>query len=295
MTMLEITNLTKHYKKICALSNMCIEVDEGEIVALIGKNGAGKTTLLNCIAGNIIPDGGSINYKDSSLLQNHSKLNEFGLLIQANFFNYLNAFDNLALLLMASGETNKNKINTRVDEVLELVGLIENKKSYVKSFSFGMKQRLGLAQALVHNPGFLVLDEPFVGLDPLGKEMLKKTIIKLAKEKQVGVLFSSHDLYDVGEICDRIVMIDQGKKVFDDVFKYLKTYTIITDEIIPGSLKEQLERQFGRKIICHASDVQLDDAELLDSVLRILMANMNVTDIQISENSLYDYFKEETA
>lgn len=267
----------------------------GEIVALIGKNGAGKTTLLNCIAGNITPDKGKILYKEENLLCKNSRLNEFGILIQASFFNYLNAYDNLVLLMKASGIQDKNIIKNRVDSTLKLVGLEEKKKSYVKSFSFGQKQRLGLAQTLLHEPQFLILDEPFVGLDPLGKEMLKRVIVEKAKDKKTGVLFSSHDLDDVSDICDRVVMINNGKKVFDDVFLYKKTYTIVCQEMISKQIQSILMKDFQGKIkIINDDKIEFIEMNLLNEVLNILFINqIKITDIQTRENSLYDFFKSE--
>lgn len=296
MTFFEVMNLSKNYKQKCALDHVSFGVNSGEIVALIGKNGAGKTTLLNCIAGNITPTTGGICYKDANLLQDNSLLNEFGILIQASFFNYLNAYDNLALLMKASGIHNKKAIKSKVNETLDLVGLTEKKQSYVKSFSFGMKQRLGLAQTLLHDPQFLILDEPFVGLDPIGKEMLKNVIIKIAKEEKAGVLFSSHDLYDVSEICDRVVMFDEGRKVFDDVFLYMKTYYILCSRPIPEALKSTLISNFAGKIEFTDKGLKFSEVNLLDKIIIYLVSDqVGISDIQVKENSLYDYFKKEVS
>ncbi|WP_082759855.1 ABC transporter ATP-binding protein [Abyssisolibacter fermentans] len=295
MALFEVKNLSKSYKKNKALNNVSFDVKAGEIVALIGKNGAGKTTLLNCIAGNITPDKGKILYKEENLLCKNSRLNEFGILIQASFFNYLNAYDNLVLLMKASGIQDKNIIKNRVDSTLKLVGLEEKKKSYVKSFSFGQKQRLGLAQTLLHEPQFLILDEPFVGLDPLGKEMLKRVIVEKAKDKKTGVLFSSHDLDDVSDICDRVVMINNGKKVFDDVFLYKNTYTIVCQEMISKQIQSILMKDFQGKIkIINGDKIEFVEMNLLNEVLNILFNNqIKIADIQTRENSLYDFFKSE--
>jgi ABC-2 type transport system ATP-binding protein len=296
MTFFEVTDLSKNYKQKCALNHVSFHVNSGEIVALIGKNGAGKTTLLNCIAGNITPTTGRIGYKNTNLLQENSLLNEFGILIQASFFDYLNAYDNLSLLMEASGIRDKNAIKTKVNKTLDLVGLTEKKQAYVRSFSFGMKQRLGLAQTLIHDPQFLILDEPFVGLDPIGKEMLKNVIIQKAKEEKSGVLFSSHDLYDVSEICDRVVMFDEGKKVFDDIFLYMKTYNIVCRKPIPDTLKSTLISNFAGKIEFTDNGLKFEEVNLLDKIISCLVSNqVGISDIQVKENSLYDYFKKEVS
>lgn len=296
MTFFEVTDLSKNYKQKCALNHVSFHVNSGEIVALIGKNGAGKTTLLNCIAGNITPTTGGIRYKDTDILQENSLLNEFGILIQASFFDYLNAYDNLVLLMKASGIRDINSIKAKVNKTLDLVGLTEKKQAYVKSFSFGMKQRLGLAQTLLHDPQFLILDEPFVGLDPIGKEMLKNVIIQKAKKEKAGVLFSSHDLYDVSEICDRVVMFDEGKKVFDDVFHYMKTYNIVCRKPIPDTLKSTLTSSKAEKIEFTDNGIKFVESNLLDEVISYLVSNqVEISDIQVKENSLYDYFKKEVS
>lgn len=295
MALLEVSNLAKAYKTKQALNQVSFSIDKGEIVALIGKNGAGKTTLLNCISYHIKPDGGSVLYKGKDLLSQDSLLNEFGILIQASFFDYLNASDNLKLLMKASGITDKKQIDKIVNETLDLVGLSEKKKKYVKTFSFGMKQRLGLAQTLLHQPKFLILDEPFVGLDPIGKEMLKKVIQKKAKEEQAGILFSSHDLFDVGEICDRIIMIEDGTKIFDDVFQYKKTYSIFCSQEITKELEREL-KEMSERITIIKNEIQLMETVQLKRVLSVLIGRqIEIIDISIKENSLYDYFRTEAA
>ena len=142
-------------------------------------------------------------------------------MIEPTFIPYLNAHDNLDILLKTSGI---NDGGEDIDELLTEVGLKNKTREKTRAYSFGMKQRLGLAQALLNKPQFLILDEPFVGLDPIGKEIFKNIIIQKAREEKVGILFSSHDLEDVEEICDRIVLIDGGEKKFDGVMEYTKTY-----------------------------------------------------------------------
>ncbi|MBU3110230.1 ABC transporter ATP-binding protein [Clostridium lacusfryxellense] len=295
MCFFQIKDLSKSYGKTKALNNVSFNVKAGEIVALIGKNGAGKTTLLNCIAGNIKPDTGKVIYKDDNLLRKNFLLNEFGILIEARFFDYLNAYDNLVLLMKASGFNDKKLIQSRVDSTLTLVGLEKKKRSYVKSFSFGQKQRLGLAQTLLHDPQFLMLDEPFVGLDPLGKDMLKQVIVQKAKDKKAGVLFSSHDLDDVSDICDRVIMFNDGKKVFDDIFSYKKTYTVIFQELIPKQIKLIMINNFKEKIkIINGDTIEFVETNLINEIFNFLFVNkIKISDIQIRENSLYDFFKSE--
>ncbi len=293
MPLLDIKNVSKKYGEKTALHEMAFQVNEGEIVALIGKNGAGKTTLLNSIAGIIFPSGGEIFYKGRDLLKDNGGLSEFGILITGCFLDYLNTFDNLSLLMRASGVNDTSIIKERIDEVLHLVGLENQKKKRVKSFSFGMKQRLGLAQTLLTKTGFLILDEPFVGLDPLGKDMLKRVIIQKAREEKVGVLFSSHDLTDVTEICDRVVMIEGGRKVYDDVFDGDKRYCLTLSSSVDFGIMHRLKALFESVSITGHS-IEFKDVSIFSGVMKFLVENnVLVTDVQVKENSLYDFFAEE--
>ena len=288
-SLLSIKNLSKHYGEKVALQDASLDVKGGEIVALIGKNGAGKTTLLNSLCGIIFPDSGEIWYKGVDLQKDNSGLAEFGILITGSFFDYLNTFDNLALLMKASGETDKREISKRIDDVLRLVGLEGQKKKRVKSFSFGMKQRLGLAQTLLTKTSVLVLDEPFVGLDPLGKDILKKVILEKARTENVGVLFSSHDLNDVTEICDRVVMIESGKKVYDDVFNNDRRHCIVVDPNTDETFLQNMSEQFPA-IIIKGLSIECK-SELLNTVVaHLVLHNISITDMQTKENSLYDFF-----
>lgn len=283
MPLLEIKNLSKFYTKVEALKNMDISINAGEVVALLGKNGAGKTTLLNCIAGNIHPTGGDIMYKGETLLQKESKLSEFGILIEPSFIPYMNAYDNLSILLKAAGV---QSVKNSVEDMLKLVGLEKKKTEKTKAFSFGMRQRLGLAQALLNKPQFLILDEPFVGLDPIGKTIFKNIILQKAREEKVGILFSSHDLEDVEEICDRIVLIENGKKKFDGVMEYDKKYILKCDHAINEKIKQILSdcNIKGKEII-------VDQAKNLNLVFTTLNeVGITVIDLEIKQKSLYDFF-----
>ena len=281
--MLEVKSLCKKYNNKIAIDGVSFSVNAGEIVALIGANGAGKTTIMNSIAGIIHSTSGDIYYKERDLLKNPNLLSEFGILINATFIDYLNVEENLKLLMQAS---NLSRLDTKsIETVLTMVGLENVRKKKVKSFSFGMKQRLGLAQALLSDIKFLMLDEPFVGLDPLGKEIFKNTIVEMAHIEKKGVLFSSHDLKDVEDICDRIVMIKDGKVVFDDVFSKKKRILLTLNEHISGveTLKKMNVKIVNNIII-------IDDVRLLGPIVNEVSKYREIIDIKIQENDLIDLF-----
>lgn len=274
MSLLEIKNLKKKYGEFEALKGLNFSVNAGEIVALLGKNGAGKTTLLNSIAGYIFPTSGDILYKGETLLKSENRLNEFGILIEPTFIPYLNAHDNLDILLKITGIYDGEE---NIGELLAEVGLKNKTREKTRAYSFGMKQRLGLAQALLNKPQFLILDEPFVGLDPIGKEIFKNIIIRKAREEKVGVLFSSHDLEDVEEICDRIVLIDSGEKKFDGVMEYTKTY-VIEYSSSDDAKTDRLETE--------------DRDEYIEAILNLRATGAGITNLDIRKSSLYDLFKD---
>lgn len=293
MELLKVENLQKHYPKKKALDNVSFSVSSGEIVALIGRNGAGKTTLMNSIAGIIHPTGGAVYYKGKNLLTDRRDLREFGILIDATFFDYLTVYDNLRLLMEASGAANKQSMHQIIMKTLRLVGLEGQARQKVKSFSFGMKQRLGLAQTLLVPISFLILDEPFIGLDPSGKELLKNVIIGKARQDKCGILFSSHDLGDVSEICDRVVMISNGRKVYDGAFCEEKQYFVCLD---PNSLKTctGLFQDLDGQITFSDKTISFGSKTLVQPVLQRLIQNgIPICDLQVHENSLYDLFKQE--
>ena len=165
-------------------------------------------------------------------------------MIEPQFLDYISAEENLKLLSKLAGW----KSTTRIKELLEKTELYDSRKKKVKEFSFGMKQRLGLCQCLLTKVGFLILDEPFVGLDPVGKEIFKRTILDMAHEQNIPVLFSSHDLDDVDEICDRVVMISTGKKQpLDQQIEHKQTYTVKIETNVSESIKTDTSHQKGHE------------------------------------------------
>lgn len=234
--LLQVQNVTKQYGEKIALNDFSMDICQGEIVALIGENGAGKTTLLNIICGYCKPSAGQVQYKGKNIVANPLITREFGVLIEPQFLDYISAEENLRLLSQLTNQ----KQDIRIKELLEKTELYSSRKKKVKEFSFGMKQRLGLCQCLLTEVGFLILDEPFVGLDPIGKELFKQTILDMAHKQNVPVLFSSHDLDDVDEICDRVVMISKGNKQLDQPLEHKQTYTVKIECTISDDIKRSL-------------------------------------------------------
>lgn len=282
--MLECTALGKRYGDKQALADVDLQVRPGEIVALLGKNGAGKTTIMNCIAGIITPTSGSITFEGRSLLPESADRARFGILITAVFFDYLNVEDNLRLLMRSSG-TDAATIPRRIGDILELVGLADQRRRKVRSFSFGMKQRLGLAQALAGEGDFLMLDEPLVGLDPPGKELFKSALVRAAKEQQKAVLFSSHDLADVADVCDRIVMIREGRVVYDGAYHRDHRFAIRT--------RAPLNLPAGAPATVHGRTALLEEAGSLNDLIALDCFRDNpIEDIAVNSDALMELFRD---
>ena len=206
MHLLEFKNISKKYGSFEALKNISFSIPENSIFGILGANGSGKSTFMKILPGLIQNWTGQIFYKDKILKLNSKLLkNNFGYLIESpTFYEYLTAKQNLELFSRISFVS-----NDRINTVLKLVNLIERKNDKVSNYSYGMKQRLGIAQALLHDPDIIVLDEPNNGLDPNGINDMTK-LIKELKSQGKTICLSTHNLKDVEEICTDFTIFKNG-------------------------------------------------------------------------------------
>jgi ABC-2 type transport system ATP-binding protein len=213
-SILRINNLMAFYparfgKKKLALDNLGLEVKKGEIFGLLGPNGAGKTTMIKAVIGLLNPQGGEISLfgNKSSAVSDRLKI---GFLPEISTYYWF--FTPAELLKMYGGLCGMGgaELARRIDYVLSLVGLSAEKKQLIRTFSKGMQQRMGFAQALLHNPEFLILDEPFSGLDPVGRVQIREILKELKKENKT-ILLSSHELSEAELICDHICIMKNGR------------------------------------------------------------------------------------
>ena len=207
---LETKDLTKTFGVRKAVDAVNITAYEGEVFGFVGPNGAGKTTTLGMALGLVHPTGGEVYVLGQRVTPNRVQaLRDVGALLGAPaFVPYLSAWDNVQLVARLSPGVDKKRIH----EVIELVGLTESARKKVSKFSTGMKQRVGLAMALVHRPRFIILDEPTNGLDPAGMREIRQLLRTLA-ENGTSVLLSSHLLNEVQQVCDRIAVLHRGRVV----------------------------------------------------------------------------------
>jgi len=288
MEIVSVESLTKKYGKKVALNNVSLKVFKGEIVGLLGPNGAGKTTLIKCLTGLLRPNGGNIKLFGYDLDKNYGVVvKNVGLLLDFEMYNYLTAYENLRLLMIAHGIFNKEKIK----EVLQFLDLWEVKDKSITTFSFGMKQRLRLAQALLSDPQLLILDEPTIGLDPVGIKDLKDKLVHLSKNKGVTVFFSSHQLPDVEEICDRVILLKEGVILFDgkmDDIKGEKECRITVSKIPDTKI---IENAILKPMSILQNNVLIVKEEDLNSVLKILSQHgIDIVNIDVKKGNLLDLF-----
>lgn len=205
---LQITNLTKKFGPITAVKDLSFTIEKGNVYGILGPNGSGKSTTLGIVLNVVNKTSGDFQWFDGQ--QNtHEALKKVGAIIERpNFYPYMTAAQNLELVCKI-----KNVPSNKIDEKLELVGLLDRKNSKFRTFSLGMKQRLAIASALLNDPEILILDEPTNGLDPQGIHQIRSIITKIASEGTT-ILLASHLLDEVEKICSHVVIIRKGEKLY---------------------------------------------------------------------------------
>ncbi|MDR3644297.1 MAG: ABC transporter ATP-binding protein [Clostridia bacterium] len=292
---LKTNNLTKKYRGTCALHDVSVTMESGRIYGLIGQNGAGKTTLMRIAAGLSFSTGGSIElfgHKGERALQTERK--RLGCMIEyPGLIPGMTARDNLTLHRIMRGIPNKEI----EDQLLELVGLSDTGKKKAKDFSLGMKQRLGIAVALLGDPELLILDEPINGLDPLGVVEIRNLLKKMCDERQMTILISSHNLPELYQTATDYIIIHKGevKKALTlaELEECCKRHILIScgePEKLAGILEMKLHTANYKVMPDKTVKLYnyLDDKE---TVARVLYENgIVVTGLVMQGDTLEDYF-----
>ena len=231
--MISVQNLTKSYGAATAVDRLSFEVSPGEVLGLIGPNGAGKTSTLRCIAGIHRPTAGTVALDGHDIVQDPVAAKRVLAFVadEPHLFEHLTVIEHLRLIARIYGVAD---VESRVPALLDQLELTGREKALPSELSRGMRQKVALACAFVHEPGALLLDEPLTGLDPLGIHRMKATIVARAKQG-MAVIVSSHLLPMVEEICTRILIIHRGVKVADGTLEELAT-----GAKVPGSSLEQI-------------------------------------------------------
>jgi ABC-2 type transport system ATP-binding protein len=291
---IKASNITKIFKKHKVLDNLSINIKKGDIYGFVGKNGSGKTTMIRVLTGLVIPNEGQVE------LFGHSEANE--IIKERSRIGAL--IDSPAIYLNMTGRENLELIRIQrgipgtkcIDEALNSVGLKDIYKKKAKNFSLGMKQRLGIAMALISDPEFLILDEPINGLDPIGIKEIRELLLKLNKERGTTIFISSHILSELTQICNRYGFIDDGKLIeeitasefIDKCRSYL--HLKISDS---SDVSIILENELGIKDYEVFPDniVRIyDDFDGEKITLTLAKHNIGVKEIMNMGESLEDYF-----
>lgn len=277
MSVLQVSNLTKKFKQHEVIKNVNLEVPEHSIFGFLGENGSGKTTTMKMILGLLKPNNGEIKVCGEVVKYGDTKTNRYvGYLSDVpEFYGYMTPKEYLKLCGEITGMS-ASDIKARSDELLVLVGLGDIDKK-IGGFSRGMKQRLGIAQALLNEPKLLILDEPTSALDPKGrKEILD--ILKQVKDRTT-IIFSTHILFDVERICDRVAMLHEGKIVFSGELSKLK------ENHLNDSLFIEFEDELSFKKFIKLAEVEmlLQEVEYYSNGLTMKFSNLKESHMKIME------------
>ncbi|GIK60403.1 MAG: ABC transporter ATP-binding protein [Ignavibacteriota bacterium] len=292
---IQISSLSKRFKDLLAVDELELHVNRGDVFGFLGPNGAGKSTTIRMMLSLVSPTSGTINIFGKSLLENRKEiLTNIGAIVEKpDFYQYLPAIKNLEILAKISGKEVSSK---RIIELLDLVGLKDRAKSKVKTYSHGMKQRLGIAQALLHDPELIVLDEPTTGLDPQGMKEIRDLILRLSKDENKTIFLSSHILSEIELVANRMIIINKGKKIVEGEVSNLlnsnkvkvtvEVENIVTVKNILETTKwlNQIESISANKI-----NINLEQNEI-PLLNKFLVENGIMVNALVPVRSLEDYF-----
>jgi len=292
---IEINSLTKDFKKLRAVNNLNLSVYKGDVFGFLGPNGAGKSTTIRMLLSLVRQTSGTINLFGKPLDSDRKNiLSRIGAIVEKpDFYGYLTAYKNLEILGKLSGKEITQK---QIMQILELVGLDNRFDSKVKTFSHGMKQRLGLAQSLLHDPELIILDEPTTGLDPQGMKEIRDLILHLSKEKEKTIFLSSHILHEVELVANRMIIINKGTTKVEgnvkdllDAKKLKVTFEIddeqkVKDLILNSGWKDKFEMNTKTVFV-----FSLEGEEVPQLNKYLVENNISVSAV-IPKRSLEDYF-----
>ena len=256
---LSCSNLNKKIKKKQILKNVSFEVNKGEILGFIGPNGAGKTTTIKLILGLQSITSGTVKINGFDIEKNFVEaIEKVGAIVEnPDFYMYLSGQKNLELI----ANMYKNIDKSRVDEVVKIVGLENRIKDKVSKYSLGMRQRLGIAQAIINKPNLLILDEPTNGLDPEGIKELRDLLIKLAEKEEMAIFISSHNLAELESFCNKVCIIKNG-------------------EIIENTSMSELKQEVSNEKCVY--NIEIENTNVIDSIL-----NNNYDDVKILDENRF--------
>jgi ABC-type multidrug transport system ATPase subunit len=290
---IQVDHLCKNYNQNKAVNDLSFTVNEGDVYGFLGQNGAGKSTTIRMLLTLIKPTSGQISIFGKQLSQHRSEiLSQIGAVIEKpDLYKYLSACDNLSIFARMSGIKVTRKL---LMDQLQMVGLEERAKDKVRTFSQGMKQRLGIAVALVHNPRLIILDEPTNGLDPQGIADMRNLILKLSREMGKTIVISSHLLSEIELIASRMIIINKGEKVIEGKVDELLDPAHTVVEIDTTNNKETGEKLMQTKWAAYLQkgkslQLMMNKEEVPQMISELVALNIQLLSVN-SSHSLENYF-----
>ena len=294
-TILKCENLHKSFRKKEILKGVSLEVDSGDILGFIGPNGAGKTTTIKLILGLQKIGSGNVLINGYDVQKDFEKaIAKVGAIIEnPDLYMYLSGYDNLKLI----ANLYPNVDESRIKEVIKLIGLENRINDKVSKYSLGMRQRLGVAQAILHKPNLLILDEPTNGLDPEGIKDLRNLLIKLSKEENMGILISSHNLAELESFCNKVCIIKNGVIVETSDLETVKKESSEGNYIIEVDNAKQARMVIGD--MANAEDnnhiqIHADRENIPFIVKKLVLQDIKIYSIKEDVMSLEDAFFKKT-
>ncbi len=293
-TVLKCENLNKKFGKKQILKNVSLEMQEGDILGFIGPNGAGKTTTIKLILGLQSITEGKVCINGYDIEKQFTKaIRKVGAIVEnPDLYMYLSGYENLRLIANLYQGINQE----RIDEVVKLVKLENRIKDKVSKYSLGMRQRLGIAQAILHKPNLLILDEPTNGLDPEGIKEMRELLVDLAKKEKMGILISSHNLAELDNLCTKVCIIKNGEIIeTSDISgikreqgKQFKIFEVDDSKKVKTLLPETIE------ITKNQFKLDIPKEKIPETIIKLVENNVKIYGIKEEEKSLEQAFFEKT-
>lgn len=297
-TILECKDLCKDFGKKKILKNVSLKIEEGDILGFIGPNGAGKTTTIKLILGLQSITKGTVSINGYDIQKNFTNaIEKVGAIVEnPDMYMYLSGYDNLKLV----ANLYKGITKERIDKVVKLVKLENRINDKVSKYSLGMRQRLGIAQAILHNPKLLILDEPTNGLDPEGIKEMRELLVKLAQEEKMAILISSHNLAELDNFCNKVCIIKNGEVIETSEISKIKnderkTFRIF--ETNDSKMIEKLIKNIGlafKTIDDKKIKINIDKDEVPDLIKCLVENDIKIYEVKEEEKTLEEAFFEKT-
>lgn len=302
--MLLAKNLSKSYNDVHALSNVSLSIKEGELYGLLGPNGAGKTTTISILSSLLKPDGGEVLYQGKSLYKNTSDCKKIIGVVPQEIALYedLTATENLKFWGTLYGIKGK-QLQSKTDELLEFLGLADRKNHKIKTYSGGMKRRINIAAALLHDPKIVFMDEPTVGIDPQSRNLIFEVIEEL-HSRGLTMIYTTHYMEEAERLCDRIGIIDEGRIITEGSLDELKKASSVKEEIQVNFTNPQkndltsLDNHFNGQLSIQANQMTLStsktNTDLPELIQMCTNANLQLEKLDVRSLSLESIFLELT-